>query len=84
MLDCLGNDRAGGSQQQLAEALRVLQRSGQAVESQALEDNWKLMYTSSSSFDFRNPLGKRADGSAPGLERIFRTVFGDGNSDGGL
>ena len=83
VLDCLGNDRAGGSQQQLEQALRVLQSSGQAVEATVLEDNWKLLYTSSSSFDFRNPLGKRADGSAPGLERIFRTIFGDGDDTGG-
>ena len=45
--------------------------------------NWKLIYTSSSSFDYRSPLGRRADGTAPGLEKIFQTIFdGGGGGDG--
>mmetsp|Transcript_5962 Transcript_5962/g.12483 ORF Transcript_5962/g.12483 Transcript_5962/m.12483 type:complete len:249 (+) Transcript_5962:49-795(+) len=39
--------------------------------------NWELLYTTKSDFDIANPLGKRSDGTAPGLEQIFTALGGD-------
>jgi hypothetical protein len=36
-----------------------------------------LLYTSKSTFDIKNPLGSRVDGSAPGIEGFFTAIFGD-------
>lgn len=41
-----------------------------------IEGDWVLIHTSSSSFDIRNPLGRRSDGTAPGLEGAFQAVTG--------
>ena len=41
-----------------------------------IEGEWVLIHTSSSSFDIRNPLGRRSDGTAPGLEGAFQAVTG--------
>jgi len=63
----------------LLAALAVLERDGgipQAIDSPLIEGEWRLLYTSKSKFDPSNPLGARTDGSAPGLEAIFRTLFG--------
>lgn len=38
------------------------------VTAEALNGTWRLLYTSKSAFDARNPLGKRVDGTSPGLE----------------
>ena len=38
---------------------------------------WELLYTSKSAFDIRNPLGKRVDGSKPGIEGFFGAIFGE-------
>jgi hypothetical protein len=82
VLDLLVNKK-DGTQGSLVDALGVLEGSGQTIEASALEANWKLIYTSSSSFDYRSPLGRRADGTAPGLEKIFQTIFdGGGGGDG--
>lgn len=40
----------------------------QPALSPLIEGDWVLLQTSSSDFDLRNPLGRRLDGSAPGLE----------------
>ena len=45
--------------------------------------NWELLYTTKSNFDIANPLGKRSNGSAPGLEQIFSTLNGDRATDAG-
>ena len=63
----------------LLAALAVLEADGgipSAVDSPLIEGEWRLLYTSKSKFDPSNPLGARTDGSAPGLEAIFRTLFG--------
>ena len=39
--------------------------------------SWELLYTSKSAFDIRNPLGKRVDGSKPGIEGFFGAIFGE-------
>ena len=44
-----------------------------------LVGNWELLYTTKSEFDPGNPLGKREDGTSPGLEKIF-TLFDAGNT----
>ena len=41
-----------------------------------LEGEWKLLSTSGSEFDPRNPLGRRLDGTAPGLEGFFARISG--------
>ena len=42
--------------------------------SPAIEGDWTLLQTSSSDFDLRNPLGRRTDGSAPGLEGAIAAI----------
>jgi len=41
-----------------------------------IEGTWQLVHTSSSSFDARNPLGRRVDGTTPGLEGLIAGVTG--------
>ena len=38
--------------------------------------DWDLLHTSTSSFDIRNPLGRREDGSAPNLEGLIAAASG--------
>lgn len=40
------------------------------VTEDALDGKWQLLYTSKSEFDALNPLGKRVDGTSPGLEAL--------------
>jgi len=42
---------------------------------------WELAYISSSKFDVRAPLGKRVDGTAPGLEGLFEAISDEGAKD---
>lgn len=53
---------------------------GSPALSSLIEGNWKLAHTSGSSFDPRNPLGRRTDGSTPGLEAFLSTVLGGSES----
>jgi len=46
----------------------------------ALEGEWSLLYTTKSTFDVKNPLGRRIDGTAPGVEAVFDTVFAGGDT----
>ena len=41
-----------------------------------IEGDWTLLQTSSSDFDLRNPLGRRADGTSPGLEGAIAAITG--------
>jgi len=65
----------------IAEAVSVLERGGGGLSHPAsrpeIEGTWRLLYTSKSRFDARNPLGKRVDGAKPGLEGLFAGLFGD-------
>jgi hypothetical protein len=66
-------------------ALRVESLVGQLVGegglpdpamSTVIEGDWQLLHTSSSQFDPRNPLGRRSDGSSPGLEGAISAITG--------
>ena len=81
--DILMDDNFDGSQQTLDDAIMVLQRCGGSIEVSALEGRWKLIYTSRSSFDYRSPLGRRTDGTAPGIEKIFQEIFGNNGGTAG-
>mmetsp|Transcript_27375 Transcript_27375/g.45764 ORF Transcript_27375/g.45764 Transcript_27375/m.45764 type:complete len:298 (+) Transcript_27375:128-1021(+) len=64
----------------VAQALDVLERSGGISDpalSPLVEGKWQLLYTSKSSFDIKNPLGKRVDGTKPGLEGVISNLFGE-------
>ena len=47
--------------------------------SAVLEGEWRLLHTSSSKWDPRNPLGRRADQTAPGLEGLISSITGGDN-----
>jgi len=73
-------------EEKLNSALRNLtkQQQHESTESQLLLiGKWKLLYTTKSKFDLSNPLGRRDDGTTPGLENIFPVLFGGGSSDSG-
>jgi len=73
-------------EEKLNSALRNLtkQQQHESTESQLLLiGKWKLLYTTKSKFDLSNPLGRRDDGTTPGLENIFPVLFGGGSSDNG-
>ena len=65
----------------IADAVTVLETSGGGLRDPAsrpeIEGTWRLLYTSKSRFDARNPLGSRVDGTKPGLEGLFAGLFGD-------
>lgn len=65
----------------IADAVSVLETSGGGLSDPAsrpeIEGTWRLLYTSKSRFDARNPLGSRVDGTKPGLEGLFAGLFGD-------
>ena len=46
-----------------------------------IEGDWKLIHSSSSKFDMRNPLGRRVDGSTPGLEGVIGAITGGASED---
>ena len=80
-----GAGASAEQEQALLAALAVLEADGgvpAAVDSPLIEGEWRLLYTSKSKFDISNPLGARTDGSAPGLEALFRTLFGKTVADG--
>lgn len=41
-----------------------------------IEGTWSLIHTTKSEFDPANPLGKRVDGTAPGIEGLFPGATG--------
>jgi len=68
-----------GPSRSVDELAALLAESGGIVSpalSPAIEGAWTLLHTSSSSFDMRNPLGRRIDGSAPGLEGVIGELTG--------
>jgi hypothetical protein len=80
----IGLLEAGSSAASIREAIESLEQLG-GVASPALspliEGEWKLVHTSGSSFDPRNPLGRRTDGTSPGLEAFFSKVLGGDGSE---
>jgi hypothetical protein len=76
-----GAGASEADERSIADAVTVLETSGGGLRDPAsrpeIEGTWRLLYTSKSKFDKRNPLGKRVDGTKPGLEGLFATLFGD-------
>ena len=67
------------AEEQVAELTRALAASAgqeQPALSPLIEGDWVLLHTSKSTFDPRNPLGRREDGTAPGLEGAFAALSG--------
>lgn len=61
--------------------LLVLENNVNTSKNQeAVVGDWELLYTTKSKFDITNPLGRRQDGSTPGLEQIFPILFGTKSS----
>ena len=53
----------------------VANLEGQKPTIASVRGDWDLLYTSKSEFDPANPLGRRVDGTAPGIEKIFDVAF---------
>ena len=60
----------------LTSALAASTGTAEPALSPLIEGDWTLIHTSKSEFDARNPLGRRADGSSPGLEGAFAALSG--------
>ena len=78
-----GAGASKSDQTAIANAVTALEQNG-GLRDPALqpeiEGTWRLLYTSKSNFDLKNPLGSRVDGSKPGLEGLFASLFGDENA----
>jgi hypothetical protein len=57
-------------------ALAASAGQDQPALSPLIEGEWVLLHTSKSTFDARNPLGRREDGTSPGLEGAFAVLSG--------
>ena len=57
-------------------ALAASAGQDQPALSPLIEGEWVLLHTSKSTFDARNPLGRREDGTSPGLEGAFAALSG--------
>jgi hypothetical protein len=78
-----GQKATDSQKAELVRALSVLEAHGGEPSpsfSPLIQGQWELLYTSKSAFDLRNPLGKRVDGSTPGLEAAgpaLASLFGN-------
>jgi hypothetical protein len=66
-------------EQQILRCVAELQAEStlaEVVPADRLNGNWRLLRTSRSDFDWRNPLGRRTDGSTPGLEGFLASITG--------
>ena len=72
------------AEQEIAACAAELAATGGVTDKPArsplIEAEWTLVHTSRSSFDARNPLGRRVDGSTPGLEGWIAGVTGGDES----
>ena len=74
VLMLLGNGRVTLSKTEEAQLEKFLAELPEVeATAEALNGRWRLLYTTKSAFDARNPLGRRVDGTAPGLEALFDT-----------
>eukprot|EP00322_Chrysochromulina_rotalis_P012195 CAMPEP_0115851648 /NCGR_PEP_ID=MMETSP0287-20121206/12590_1 /TAXON_ID=412157 /ORGANISM="Chrysochromulina rotalis, Strain UIO044" /LENGTH=254 /DNA_ID=CAMNT_0003305687 /DNA_START=12 /DNA_END=776 /DNA_ORIENTATION=+ len=77
----LAQDNAPGKA--IEEAAAELVARGGGLEEPALSPmiggEWKLLHISSSDFDIRNPLGRRIDGTLPGVEGWIAKITGGGS-----
>lgn len=86
VLSILGDGKislSSAEESRLNQSLAAAQPRPTPAPFEPLVGNWELLYTTKSNFDIANPLGKRSDGSAPGLEQIFSTLNGDRATDAG-
>ena len=64
----------------IADAVAACEAAGGLTDAPArsplIEGAWELLHTSKSEFDPTNPLGRRLDGSSPGLEGFIAKVTG--------
>lgn len=75
-----GQSASSSQLQAIQEAIAELEEMGgekDPISSPLISGSWELLYTSKSNFDIRNPLGKRVDGSKPGIEGFFGALFGE-------
>mmetsp|Transcript_4902 Transcript_4902/g.16059 ORF Transcript_4902/g.16059 Transcript_4902/m.16059 type:complete len:244 (-) Transcript_4902:25-756(-) len=72
LVGLLGQGRVALSAEEEQELEACLAALPRAVPSRAdVEGDWALLYTTKSAFDPLSPLGRRVDGTAPGLEALF-------------
>ncbi|KAH8057335.1 hypothetical protein JL722_6990 [Aureococcus anophagefferens] len=77
VLEILGDGRLSLGRDEEAELETLIANLPASTPSvEALRGDWRLLYTSKSAFDASNPLGKRVDGTAPGVEGAFDALFG--------
>ena len=71
---------ANAPEADVAACIADLEATGGVTDAPAfsaeIEGTWQLLHTSSSTFDISNPLGRRADGSAPLIEGWIASVTG--------
>ena len=76
-----GAKATAADERAIAEAVTSLETEGGGLSDPAtrpeIQGTWRLLYTSKSEFDIKNPLGSRVDGTAPGIEGFFASIFGD-------
>lgn len=74
---------AGLPEEDVLDAVGALETLG--VVGGSLVGAWELLFTSTSKFDVGAPLGRRVDGTAPGLEGVFTALSGgaEASSEGG-
>ena len=76
IIELLGKGRVGPPQSDEVELDELVANlEGQKPTIASVKGDWDLLYTSKSEFDPANPLGRRVDGTAPGIEKIFDVAF---------
>ena len=81
VLEILGDGRIQLGREEEAELEALIANLPASTPSvETLRGDWRLLYTSKSAFDAANPLGRRVDGTAPGVEGAFDALFGGGGS----
>lgn len=83
LLTILADDASCGiDERRVGELCAELAQDGGAMRepldviAAAIEGEWRLLHTSSSKWDPQNPLGRRADNTAPGLEGLIGGITG--------
>ena len=80
VLEILGDGRIQLGREEEAELEALIANLPASTPSvETLRGDWRLLYTSKSAFDAANPLGRRVDGTAPGVEGAFDALFGGGS-----
>ena len=79
-----GDDGDGKVLETLRELTSTFDASSLAIEriAEMSEGTWTLKFSTKSAFDATAPLGRRADGTAPGIEAVFAGLFPASDSVG--